>query len=115
MAEMQKLKNRSTFFERGLADKIEMCYSKKRITKGGVALRQRSSRCVVSFYTTAGAMAAERLCRREGLEGRLISVPRSVTSDCGLAWSAPPELRETLERCFQEAGIEAAGFHMLSL
>ncbi len=78
-------------------------------------MRQRSPRCVVSFHTTAGAMAAERLCRREGLEGRLISVPRSVTSDCGIAWSAPPELREVLERRLREAGIEAAGFHDLLL
>ena len=72
-------------------------------------------RCVVSFHTTAGAMAAERLCRREGLEGKLISVPRSVTSDCGLAWSAPPELRATLERRFREAGVNAAGFHELTV
>ena len=78
-------------------------------------MRQRIPRCVVSFNTTAGAMAAERLCRCEGLEGKLISVPRSVTSDCGLAWSAPPELREILERRFREAGIEAAGFHALTL
>lgn len=78
-------------------------------------MRQRVLRCVVSFYTTAGAMAAERLCRQEELEGKLISVPRSVTSDCGLAWSAPPELRQTLERRFREAGIEATGFHELTL
>ena len=78
-------------------------------------MRRRIPRCVVSFHTTAGAMAAERLCRREGLEGKLISVPRSVTSDCGLAWSAPPALRETLERRFREAGIETAGFHELTL
>jgi hypothetical protein len=58
-------------------------------------------------------MAAEQLCHREGLEGRLISVPRKITSDCGIAWSAPPELRETLEARFQEAGIETAGFYEL--
>ena len=78
-------------------------------------MRQRAKRCVVSFHTTAGAMAAERLCRREGLEGKLISVPRSVTSDCGLAWSAPPELRATLECRFREAGVNAAGFHELTV
>ena len=76
-------------------------------------MRRRIPRCVVSFHTTAGAMAAERLCRREGLEGKLISVPRSVTSDCGLAWSAPPELRETLESRLAEAGVETAGFYEL--
>ena len=35
-------------------------------------MRKSSLRCVVTFHTTAGAMAAERLCRREGLEGRLV-------------------------------------------
>lgn len=78
-------------------------------------MRQGVKRCVVSFHTTAGAMAAERLCRREGLEGKLISVPRSVTSDCGLAWSAPPELRAALERLLREAGVQAAGFHELTV
>ena len=76
-------------------------------------MRKSSLRCVVSFHTTASAMAAEQLCQREGLEGRLISVPRKITSDCGIAWSAPPELRATLERRFREAGIETAGFHEL--
>ena len=78
-------------------------------------MRKSSLRCVVTFHTTAGAMAAERLCRREGLEGRLISVPRSLTSDRGLAWSAPPELRPVLERRLSEAGVETAGFHTLTL
>lgn len=76
-------------------------------------MRKSSLRCVVAFHTTACAMAAEQLCRREGLEGRLISVPRKITSDCGIAWSAPPELRGTLEARFREAGIETAGFYEL--
>ena len=50
-----------------------------------------------------------------GLEGKLISVPRCITSDCGMAWSAPPELREHLETRLQEAGIETAGFYELPL
>ena len=83
--------------------------------KAGNAMRGSSPRCVVTFHTTAGAMAAERLCRREGLEGKLISVPRSLTSDCGLAWSAPPGLRPVLERRLPEAGVEAAGFYELVL
>ena len=72
-------------------------------------------RLVVAFYTTAGAIATEQLCRRLGLEGKLISVPRSITSDCGMAWSAPPDLRETLESRLQESGIETAGFYELPL
>lgn len=78
-------------------------------------MHSREIRLVVTFHTTAGAMAAERLCRKEELAGKLISVPRSLTSDCGIAWSAPPELRSTLERRFQETGIDPAGFYELLL
>lgn len=74
-------------------------------------MREKQLRLVVAFHTTAGAMATEQLCRRKQLEGKLISVPRSITSDCGIAWSSPPELRSTLEAALQEAGIEPAGFH----
>ena len=78
-------------------------------------MRKKQLRVVVSFYTTAGAMATEQLCRREGLEGRLISVPRSITSDCGIAWSAPVEYRAVLEAGLGKVGIETAGFHELLL
>lgn len=79
----------------------------------GIVVREKQLRLVVAFHTTAGAMAAERLCKKLALDGRLISVPRSVTSDCGIAWSAPPELRPTLETQFQKAGIDAAGYYEL--
>ena len=78
-------------------------------------MREKQQRLVVAFHTTADAMAAERLCHQRGLEGRLISVPRCITSDCGIAWSAPPELRQTLESSLDAAGIEAAGFYQLML
>ena len=78
-------------------------------------MREKQQRLVVAFHTTADAMAAERLCHQQGLEGRLIPVPRCVTSDCGIAWSAPPELRQTLESSLDAAGIEAAGFYQLML
>lgn len=46
-------------------------------------MREKQPRLVVTFHTTAGAIATEQLCRREQLEGKLVSVPRSITSDCG--------------------------------
>ena len=52
-------------------------------------MRKKELRTVAAFHTTAAAMAAERLCRQEGLEGRLISVPRCITSDFGIALIAP--------------------------
>lgn len=78
-------------------------------------MRQKQPRLILSFHTTAEAIATEIACRRLGLEGRLISVPRSVTSDCGLAWSAPPELEEQLREALTECGVEPAGFHHLTV
>ena len=78
-------------------------------------MRQKQPWLIVSFHTTAEAIATETVCRRQGLEGKLISVPRSVTSDCGLAWSAPPELEELLREALEENGVEPAGFHHLTV
>jgi hypothetical protein len=78
-------------------------------------MRKKQPRLVVAFHTTAGAIATERLCQACGMEGRLIPVPRSITSDCGIAWSAPPDLRELLEGKLQQAGIETAGLYDLLL
>ena len=78
-------------------------------------MRKKELRTIAAFHTTAAAMAAERRSRREGVAGRLIPVPRSVTSDCGIAWSAPAELRDTLELRFREAGLEVAGVYLLSV
>ena len=78
-------------------------------------MRQKQLRLVIAFHTTACAMATEHLCRKRGLDGKLISVPRSITSDCGLAWSAPAALRETLEALLNRHAVEAAGYHELLL
>ena len=60
-------------------------------------MKPRSEQCVVTFRTTAGAMAMEAACKESGLPGRLIPVPRSVTAGCGLCWAAPPPVRDALE------------------
>ncbi len=60
-------------------------------------MREKKPMVVFTFYTTAGAMAMEKLCKARGLPGRLGPTPRSVTSDCGIAWMAPLSDRERLE------------------
>ena len=78
-------------------------------------MRQKQLRLVIAFHTTACAMATEHLCRKRGLDGKLISVPRSITSDCGIAWSAPPQLREAVEALLRSGGVEAAGYHEVAV
>lgn len=67
--------------------------------------------CIVTFPTTVGAMAMEKACRTEGLPGRLIPVPRSVTAGCGMCWMAPGDSRETLEELVIRRKIQIDGIY----
>lgn len=78
-------------------------------------MRERSEKCVVTFRTTAGAMAMEAACRAGGLQGRLIPVPRSVTAGCGLCWAAPPASREALEDLVMKKGLDVDGIYAIIL
>lgn len=74
---------------------------------------EKTPRLVVTFHTTAEAMATEQLCRKHGLPGKLISVPRQLTSDCGIAWACPADLRETVAGLLACNGVEYDGLHEL--
>ena len=78
-------------------------------------LRPKQPRVVVTFHTTAEAMATEKLCKQQGLPGCLISAPRNVTADCGIAWSAPPETEQALLQALETEHIEIAGHYVMEL
>lgn len=68
-------------------------------------MRKKEWKLIVTFHTTADAMAMEQICREQKVEGRLIPVPKSITAGCGLAWCAGLECRETLKTVLERAGI----------
>ena len=76
-------------------------------------MRKRQARAVVTFHTTAEAMATERLCREQGIPGRLISAPRELTADCGIAWSGPSDTAQALKDALNAAGIDFADIRVL--
>ena len=78
-------------------------------------MREKKPCIVATFYTTAEAMATERLCREKQLTGKLFSLPRSLSADCGIAWQSPIALREELQDALRRAEIETEGFYELSL
>lgn len=49
-------------------------------------MREKSWKYIVTFQTTTAAMAFESLCEKENVPGRLIPVPKEISSGCGLAW-----------------------------
>ena len=56
---------------------------------------------VILFHTTSAAFRAEKVLLAAGLEVKLVPVPRSVSSDCGVAgrfdWAIKDEVVAALE------------------
>ncbi|MCI6321361.1 MAG: DUF3343 domain-containing protein [Clostridiales bacterium] len=78
-------------------------------------MREKTEKCVVTFRTTTGAMAMERLCREQGVPGRLIPVPRSITAGCGMCWAAPREAREAVEDLVVKEHLDVDGIYAIIL
>ncbi len=74
-------------------------------------MRKKKLQLVVTFHTTADAMAMEQVCKERQAEGRLIPVPRAISAGCGLAWCAGPECRESLKEIMQSVGIQEEDMH----
>lgn len=69
-------------------------------------MRIRELKAVITFPSTAAAMAAEQQCLTQNLPGRLIPVPREITAGCGLSWAAPPEAAAQVMEALRRAGVE---------
>jgi len=74
-------------------------------------MREKTMKLLVTFHTTAGAMAMEKYCAVQNVPGRLIPVPRSITADCGLCWMSPLEVREQVEAITSSHDLDVEGFY----
>ena len=74
-------------------------------------MRKKELKLVVTFHTTADAMAMEKACKESGTPGRVIPVPRAISAGCGLAWCAELSAREEITAMMQKAGIEPEDLH----
>ena len=74
-------------------------------------MRKKELKLIAAFGTTADAMAMEKVCREQGVEGRLIPVPREITAGCGLAWCTALEERAALEAFMAKAGLRCQGIY----
>lgn len=76
---------------------------------------QKKAKVIITFRTTTDAMAMESLCKAQGLSGRMIPVPGTITADCGLAWCAEPRMEEALLGAIKTAGISYQGIYNLMI
>lgn len=68
-------------------------------------MRSKEKKLVISFYTTADAMAMEKACRECNAPGRLIPVPRNISAGCGMAWCTDLQYRDEILKVLKEKNI----------
>ena len=74
-------------------------------------MKKKELKLVVTFHTTADAMAMEKVCKEKSVPGRIIPVPRAISAGCGLSWSAEISDREEIVAMMKTAGIEEEEIH----
>jgi len=62
-------------------------------------------KCIFLFGSIHHVMKAEKLLKGKGMEVDLISVPREISSDCGVAIELPLGLKENVLHLFRENKI----------
>lgn len=78
-------------------------------------MREKKPALILTFASTAEAMATEKYCSQHQLPGRLIPVPKEITAGCGLAWKAAVEQEEELTRALAQAGVHWQEARVLEL
>jgi hypothetical protein len=61
-------------------------------------MRTKKPYKVITFHNTSSAMAMEKFCGTNNINGRLIPVPSEISAGCGLAWRITPEDFAMLEK-----------------
>ncbi len=74
-------------------------------------MRKKELKLIVTFHTTADAMAMEKCCKEYRVAGRLIPVPREISAGCGLSWCADLKEREKLQETMRKVGMEEEAIH----
>ncbi|MBU3840801.1 MAG: DUF3343 domain-containing protein [Candidatus Ruminococcus intestinipullorum] len=68
-------------------------------------MKEKELRIVVAFETTTAAMQFESHAKCLGIQGRIIPVPREITSGCGLSFSTPIGERKKVEELVKQLQI----------
>ena len=74
-------------------------------------MRKKELKLVVTFHTTADAMAMEKACKEHGVPGRIIPVPRVISAGCGLAWCAELDEKNQIADIMKQVGIQEEDMH----
>lgn len=67
---------------------------------------KKEMKILVSFSSTTSAMAMEKFCKANNIEGRMIPLPKEISAGCGIAWISPIEIKETIKQTLIDNKLE---------
>ncbi len=80
--------------------------------RGGELTRATEAVLVLIFRGTHQVLSAEKRLKAGGVPNRLIPVPRTLTSDCGLAIRIPLDRRDRAREILSEARMRPVSAHL---
>lgn len=69
-------------------------------------MREKKKYLVLTFRTTTEAMKVEAYCTTHGVPGRMIPLPREISSGCGMCWRVAEDEKAGLEEHLSELTYE---------
>jgi hypothetical protein len=73
----------------------------------------KSKYAVILVYATSHALRAEKLLAEVGIGGKLIPVPRHLSSDCGVCYRIDQSAMKKAEQILSEDGLDFQGIFPL--
>ena len=68
---------------------------------------EKQKRIIVTYFNSSEAIATEKICNSHGLSGgRIITTPRQLTADCGMAFSIGMENKDKLVELLKSEKIK---------
>ena len=78
-------------------------------------MRVKTPHAVLTFDSTADAMAVQAAADAGEVPGRVIPVPSEISAGCGLAWSVSAGQRDELLAALESHGLAYAAVSMVDL
>ena len=78
-------------------------------------MKSAKEHIIVTFSTTADVFAFDKECKKNEIEGRIVSVPRQLSAGCGMAWKSNLENKQALLDLIDKFDLIVEDVHEINL
>lgn len=71
----------------------------------------KKEKIIITFFTTSDAMYMEEVCMQKKVNGRIIPVPKKISSSCGMAYCIDVCMESEILKIIAEEKIRIEGIY----